>query len=722
MKKLLTTLAVVFLCAKMHPQAISAPQINVSGNVGCVGFPCLNSGALNFTADANQTMTALQTSANGGIKITSSVALTATRTLTVPAGNFQFMDIENATTGGQAVTICSASGGSCVTIPSASTAAGVWFDGTNFVVGSTGGGGSMVYPTGTGIAAVVSGSSWGTTYNASNTIPANFVSTLNQSTTGNAATATALAATPSQCSGSQFAQGVAANGNANCATPSGSGNTTSTSLTTNALPKANGANSIINSLASDNGTTLSYTGTGGISSPSGLTAGPDGVHAGIMSVYGNTANPTIPANEFGWLGFNAASATSYFFQPSTTAPAANQVMAVGAPSSGVVPVSYISNATTVSGVTCSLGSTCAPPLVCAGSASPCYLQQINPTTGATTTTTSSITTGATSVPVASCAGFTFAPGAIVVFENISQPEWTVATGCTGTTLTLSTRAYYGTAAGAWSSGTNVIQMTSGYSTSASTAPYFYTLANGAIGYNGSGNNLANQTAFNTSVTFLGGLVAGGGLVQLNGGTTTALYQPQATFYNGDSGGCYTGGPLYATLSGGTPWWAGVTGQSCTTGTNLIPPNVFALVPGGVSTAPTTGSIPALTVTTAGVVNVPTGGNFEINGVPIGGGGGCSTVTTLSGTTPVITATNCLQTITLSGNSTPTVTGITSGLTIGFEICQPSSGGPYTWTWPAAFHGAITIGTTANTCSIQSFTSFSGSTMVARDTGVINVAP
>jgi hypothetical protein len=38
---------------------------------------------------------------------------------------------------------------------------------------------------------------------------------------GNSATATALAATPSQCSGSQFAQGVAANGNANCATPSG---------------------------------------------------------------------------------------------------------------------------------------------------------------------------------------------------------------------------------------------------------------------------------------------------------------------------------------------------------------------------------------------------------------------------------------------------------------------------------------------------------------------
>lgn len=42
--------------------------------------------------------------------------------------------------------------------------------------------------------------------------------TLSNSISGNAATATALAATPSQCTGIQFAQGIAANGNANCAT------------------------------------------------------------------------------------------------------------------------------------------------------------------------------------------------------------------------------------------------------------------------------------------------------------------------------------------------------------------------------------------------------------------------------------------------------------------------------------------------------------------------
>lgn len=66
---------------------------------------------------------------------------------------------------------------------------------------------------------------------------------ITNSTSGNAATATALAATPSQCTGGQFATGVQASGNANCATlpatnsiaywvPSGSAGTSAT-LTAN---------------------------------------------------------------------------------------------------------------------------------------------------------------------------------------------------------------------------------------------------------------------------------------------------------------------------------------------------------------------------------------------------------------------------------------------------------------------------------------------------------
>lgn len=45
------------------------------------------------------------------------------------------------------------------------------------------------------------------------------VPTLNQSTTGNAATATALAATPTQCGSNNFSTGIAASGNANCSQP-----------------------------------------------------------------------------------------------------------------------------------------------------------------------------------------------------------------------------------------------------------------------------------------------------------------------------------------------------------------------------------------------------------------------------------------------------------------------------------------------------------------------
>lgn len=74
-------------------------------------------------------------------------------------------------------------------------------------------------------------------------------------------------------------------------TPSGSGNTTSTSLTSNVLPKANGANSIVNSSVTDNGTTVTSTDTGGYVAPvfvaNGTTAGfmdyPQGSDSGSVA-------------------------------------------------------------------------------------------------------------------------------------------------------------------------------------------------------------------------------------------------------------------------------------------------------------------------------------------------------------------------------------------------------------------------------------------------------
>ena len=134
MKRLLIAL----ICATLPAIAqIPSPQINLTGNIGCVGFPCLNSGTLIMSADADRTMTALETSAFY-LKVTSSVPLTATRNLIAPLGNFPFT-IENATTGGQAIQIIGTTG-TGVTIPNGQTVA-VWNDGTNFVqIGSAGGG------------------------------------------------------------------------------------------------------------------------------------------------------------------------------------------------------------------------------------------------------------------------------------------------------------------------------------------------------------------------------------------------------------------------------------------------------------------------------------------------------------------------------------------------------------------------------------------------------
>ena len=88
--------------------------------------------------------------------------------------------------------------------------------------GCTGSGGGMVWPAGgAGIPNYSGSSTWGTSYSASNTIPANFIPTLNQSTSGNAATATALAALPTPCSAGQAPVGILANGDSTGCAPIG---------------------------------------------------------------------------------------------------------------------------------------------------------------------------------------------------------------------------------------------------------------------------------------------------------------------------------------------------------------------------------------------------------------------------------------------------------------------------------------------------------------------
>jgi len=99
------------------------------------------------------------------------------------------------------------------------------------------------------------------------------IPTLNQSTTGNAATATALASTPTQCSGSQFSTGIAATGNANCAQPAFSN--LSGTATTAQLPVALANQTSVNGTTIPASATLSkviFEGTKALST-SLLTAG-----------------------------------------------------------------------------------------------------------------------------------------------------------------------------------------------------------------------------------------------------------------------------------------------------------------------------------------------------------------------------------------------------------------------------------------------------------------
>jgi hypothetical protein len=115
-----------------------------------------------------------------------------------------------------------------------------------------------------------------------------------------------------------LAQGVEANSSGvlqGTGSAPATGNTTSASLTTNFLPKANGANSLINSLLSDSGTSLLYTGSSGISSPAFLGTGSFPGYTAWVAGTGNIA--TLPANSAGWAG-PPTGGTSYLFQPPAT--------------------------------------------------------------------------------------------------------------------------------------------------------------------------------------------------------------------------------------------------------------------------------------------------------------------------------------------------------------------------------------------------------------------
>ncbi len=75
-------------------------------------------------------------------------------------------------------------------------------------------------------------------------------------------------------------------------------------------------------------------------------------------------------------------------------------------------------------------------------------------------------------------------------------------------------------------------------------------------------------------------------------------------------------------------------------------------------------------------------------------------------------------ITLTGNVTSsTVSGAAAGQSSTFIVCQDATGSR-TFAWPASFHGAMTIGTTASKCNVQTF-AYDGTTYFATAAGSTN---
>jgi len=76
-------------------------------------------------------------------------------------------------------------------------------------------------------------------------------------------------------------------------------------------------------------------------------------------------------------------------------------------------------------------------------------------------------------------------------------------------------------------------------------------------------------------------------------------------------------------------------------------------------------------------------------------------------------------VTLNANvSTANLINAQAGQWLQFIVCQPSSGGPFTFNWPGSVRGGMTVGTTAGKCSAQSFV-FDGTSAFATSGGVAN---
>jgi hypothetical protein len=145
----------------------------------------------------------------------------------------------------------------------------------------------------------------------------------------------------------------------------------------------------------------------------------------------------------------------------------------------------------------------------------------------------------------------------------------------------------------------------------------------------------------------------------------------------------------------------------------------------VSGTPTTGQVPTATSSTTATWQTPSGGGsgtvgsgttnqvavYTSSGTTVGGAdslnlaGEITTATkavTFSATPTFDASQGNTFTLTLTGNVTSsTLSNVTTGQVISFELCQDATGGR-TFAWPTGFSNASVVNPTASACTNQSF--------------------
>jgi hypothetical protein len=133
-----------------------------------------------------------------------------------------------------------------------------------------------------------------------------------------------------------------------------------------------------------------------------------------------------------------------------------------------------------------------------------------------------------------------------------------------------------------------------------------------------------------------------------------------------------------------------------------------------------GAVPSNTSAgTAATGETVSASSYQANGVPLNAPSETYNASA-SGAITLPTADRAEATYVLSGNVTASIGSGTGGGQVTIFVCQPASGGSYTWTWPTNWKWGLAVGSTANTCSEQMGTYIAGLSDWHGDAGTVNV--